>query len=330
MTDNPFDEATQELPDFVQDTTPAPEAPEAQPMAEPQLYPNMQEQQPAATEEQAPPKSWAGKYTSPEELEKGYRELRELQRRTAERAKAYEQRSQEIEARSSQLENALRRAIPLIQQATLQQQAPRPPADPYAVEEPAQAAPPIDPRLIAQFAASQADRVVQERMQEYQAYQASQQAQAAEYQEAVGTFQAFLEAHPEVEAGGPADQDIAATITALNRAWEPTGSEVDLASTIALEIAYEASQRPALRSVLELNPQYIDTPEGMVLARKLASEIDGVTQQPGRAAPRPNTPVVERGSSQAPAPGTPLDEFDQAVAEFRKSKARGSDVFFGG
>lgn len=341
--DNPLSDDN--LPDFVQESPPEPQAeptPEPAPeVTEVAPVPLAEPAAPEITAEEPPQeptaeqvKAWAGKYTSPEELEKGYRELRDLQRRTAERAKAHEQRSLEIESRARQLEDALRRAIPYVQQVTQRAQQQQVQRDPYSMDEPAPA-PTVDPRYMAQMVQQQVDAQVQQRLNQYQAVQAQQAMQAAEYTEAASNFQRFFETHPEVEPNGPVDEDIAATILALNEAWAPTGSEVDIASQSALEIAYEASQRPALRTVLELNPAYIDTDAGMTLARKLASELDGITQptpEGGRApvaAPRSNTPVVERGSSQAPVE-TPLDEYDQAVADYKKSLAsRGSEVFFG-
>jgi len=339
---NPFDAPSEDdLPDFVQDAPPAPapepaeEAP-AQEIAEP-LYPGLQEtpQEEAPAEEPAveAPKAWAGKYQSPEELEKGYRELRELQRRTAERAKAYEQRGLEVEVRARQYEEALRRAAPYVQQATeLMRRQQQQQQDPYGEPAPQ---PQITPEMLIPLVQQQAAQAADQRLAQYQWYQQAEQQKQLEYAEAAQNFQGFFESHPDVVPGSPLDQDIAATIQALNEAWAPTGSEVDISSSIALEVAYEAAKRPALRRVLEMNPSYIDTEEGRILARKLASELDGITQEPAAStgrniAPRPHTPVVERGSSQAPQPGTPLDEFDQAVSEYRKAKtAHGSEVFFG-
>lgn len=330
--DNPMRDDT--LPDFVQDETPetevAPSEPASEEVAETATTPDTQVAEEQPTEEQV--KSWAGKYSSAEELEKGYRELRDLQRRTAERAKAMEQRAYEEEVRRVQYEQALQRAVPMVQQAqAIQQQMARRQQNPYGMDEPPQQ-PQYSPDQLANMARQQADYIAQQRIQQYQMAQAAQAQQFEEYQEAAQNFEAFFERHPEVERGGSVDEDIASTILALNEAWPD--ADVALDSPEALDLVYEASQRPALREVLELNPKYFDTDTGMALARKLAGEIDGITQEAtprGRGtAPRSNTPVVERGSSQAPPAGTPLDEFEQAVSEYRASQKRGSDVFFGG
>ena len=279
----------------------------------------------APTEEQV--KAWAGKYSSPEELEKGYREIRDLQRRTAEQRNAYEQALQESQYRAAQMEEALRRAVPIVQQAMAQQQQPQ--TDEWGQPLPQQQQPNLTPQQVQQ----QIDWQVQQRLQQQAALQQEQWAQQQEYNEGRAAMEEFFSRHTEVEPGGSVDEDIAATVLALNEAWADT--DLDIASVDSLEIAYEAAQRPALRQVLELNPQYVDTDEGMVLARRLASELDGITQTKtsprGTSAPRSNTPVVERGSSTAPQEGPPMDEFEEGAAEYRAEKKRLSEsVFFGG
>lgn len=334
----------QNLPDFVQDEppTPAPEpAPEPepeQPVAVPLVEPETPEITPeAAPEEPAEPtaeqvRAWAGKYTSPEELEKGYRELRDLQRRTAERANAYEQATMEAQARAQQMEQALRRAMPLVQQAMAQQRG-APQEQPYGMPEGQPQQPPQGPPISPQEVQRLVDYQLQQRLAQQQAFQAAQMQQYQQYQETNQAMETFFTAHPEVERGGALDEDIASTVLALNEAWPD--SDLDISSPEALEIAFEAAQRPALRQVLELNPSYVDSDAGMVLARNLASQIDGITQPSapptrGATGPRGNTPVVERGASQAPGNAPPLDEFEQAAAEYRQEQKRGSDVFFGG
>lgn len=291
----------------------------------------------AVEEAQEAARVWAGKYQSPDQLEKGYRELRDLQRRTAERSKAYEQRVQEVEFQARQMEDAVRRATEVVRQMQLQQQQPQVPQQPLFDQygNPVQAPQPapmpqgLTPDQIEQYVAQQ----VNERM----AYQAramqEQQDRQQAYQEAKAAQAAFFQAHPDVVKDGSVDEDIANTILALNEAWSGIdGSSVDIRNQENLEIAYEAAKRPALRVVLEKNPTFFDDDAGLEMARALANQIDGTqapSQPQGRMQPRPNTPVVERGSSPAPAQQTPLDEFDQAVAEYRNAtKSRGSEVFF--
>lgn len=332
MSDEIFDNplADDNLPGFVQESPeeaseePKSEETSTQPILDSQPQAEPVEAQQAAEEQQA--KAWAGKYRSPEELEKGYREMRDLQRRTAERAKAYEQANLEVQARASQMEEALRRAIPIVQQAMAQNRAQQE-ADPYG--EPKDAPPPTyTPEQIQQ----QVDYRMAQQVRQMQQQQQRAWAQQQEYNVAAQAMQSFFADHPEVEQGGTTDEDIASTIVALNEAWDD--SEVDLASRDALEIAYEASQRPALRQVLEMNPRFFDSDEGLALARQQAAQLESspveATQTGQRtSSPRSNTPVVERGSSQTPEQAI-LDEFEQAVAEYKKANNRGSDVFFGG
>lgn len=355
MSQNPFEDRGDTLPDWVTDDPPAetPEAPEGEtppsespgatsepesPLVSEDSTTEVAEEatpEPALTEEQV--KVWAGKYENPDELEKGYRELRDLQRRTAERARAeeqarleYETRAQQLNARAQQLEEALRRAIPFVQQAVQQQSQFDQYGEPVRQPAPApQQQPPLSPEMV--------DRMVQERVSVAAAQAQQQMEQQQLVQEAAANMDSFFERHPEVERGGNLDTDLASTILSLNEAWAPTETMVDISSELGLEIAYEATQRPALRQVLEMHPEYVDSEAGMVLARQRASEIDGQTQAPPQVPgqrqtlkPVANTPVVERGSSPAPPQGTPLDEFEQAVAEWRSErKQRGSDVFFG-
>jgi hypothetical protein len=360
----------EELPDFVQDDAPAPEAPALAPEAEaapvagerprdpetgrfmkveetPLEAPAEEGSIPEApdegdaveepTAEEEPPRIWAGKYHDPEALEKGYRELRDLQRRTAERAKAYEQRMAEIEFQARQMEDALKRAIPMIRQQQPQgppQQEPRVMYDQFGNPVPVPQQPP-QPQLSPEMVQSFVEQQVNERLALQAQAMQQQQWQAETYAAGQAALDGFFQDHPEVERDGQFDEDMADTVLALNEAWAPIGSTVDITNRETLDIIYEATQRPALRSVLSKFPALIDDDEGMTQARILANQIDGGTQPtPSPAAarmqPRTNTPVVERGSSPAPQTGTPLDEFEQAINAWRGEKSkRGSDVFFG-
>lgn len=368
MTDNIFDGPTtvpeEDLPDFVLDEAPAeapaaeestseerprdpetgrfikveeetteateevseePEAEVEQPIVD-QETPVEEEPDDGLTEEAV--KVWAGKYKSAEELEKGYREIRSLQQRTAEQRNAYQQAAQEAQYRAQQMEQALRNAMPIVQQAIdMQRQVPQ--YDEYGNQLPPQE--PQERPLTQADVDAQVQARLNQQFQQWQSQARLQQEQANLYNAGKAAMDAFFERHPEVEKYSDTDTDIAATILAFNQAWPD--SDVDITSTDALEIAYEASQRPALRTVLQMNAQYFDSDEGMILARKLASEIDGVTQNatPRGTKPRSNTPVVEKGSSATPPAGKPKDEFDEAAAAYREeNKRRGDSVFFGG
>lgn len=282
-------------------------------------------------------KAWAGKYQSPEAMEKGYRELRDLQRRTAERAKAYEQRVAEVEFQARQMQQSVDRAREFVanlqaqQQQQVQQQQVYYDNDGNPVYLPQ---PGLSPEQVQQMV----DAQLQERLALQAQAQQEQAWQQERYNEAKAAQARFFEAHPDVEKNGDVDEDIASTILAFNEAWTAIdGSTFNLGSEESLAIAYEASQRPALRAVLEKQPSLMDDDDGMTLAYALAEQIEqrqGNTQMAsvptGRMTARTNTPFAERGSSPAQPQASPLDEFDQAVAEYRgQNKARGSKVFFG-
>jgi hypothetical protein len=332
-----------ELPDFVSDSVtdeeepkqeevpaevsteeaPAPEA-EAPVAVEEQPA---QEEQPLTAEEI---KLLAGKYKSVEDLEKGYNELRDLQRRTAERAKAADLQRQELEARSMQIQQALQQTIPVVQQALAARAAQQQQTDPYGLDT-EQQQPGLDPRMVMPLV----DMQVQQRMLEMQNATAVQQAAAMEYNSANDALQQFYSAHPEVEPQGEVDASVAQTIVALNQAWRPSGSTLDLTSPDVFEIAYEATKRPALRQVLEVNPAFIDTDAGMELARRQAALLEAditpsTTSAPGATRTTQKKPIVERASSGTPpaTEGTQSDEFESAVLAFRKERESKGSIFF--
>lgn len=331
-----------DLPDFVSETSEQPEeqpqeAPvveEAPPVIEvvaPQAEEQPQEEQPLTAEEQE--RLFAGKYRSIEDFEKGYKELRDLQRRTAERAKAADMQRQELEARSMQIQQALQQTIPVVQQALAARQAAAPAqVDPYGLDnEPAQQPQGLDPNMVMPLV----DMQVQQRMLEYQNMMSQQQAVQAEYQTANNALAEFYSAHTEIEPQGELDATIATTIVALNDAWEPSGSTLDLTNSDTFEIAYEATRRPALRQVLEVNPALIDTDAGMELARRQAALLEAditptTTSAPGATRTNQRKPVVERASSGTPpaTEGTQADEFEAAVLSFRKDRESKGSIFF--
>lgn len=279
-------------------------------------------------------KAWAGKYQSPEAMEKGYRELRDLQRRTAERAKAYEQRVAEVEFQARQMEQAVKQATDFVRNLQNQQQQQQQPVLYDNEGNPVYTPPPgLNPEQVQQMV----DAQLQERLALEAQSRQEQEWQREKYLEAKAAQARFFETHPGVEKNGDTDEDIASTILAFNEAWTAIdGSTFNLGSEESLAIAYEASQRPALRAVLEKQPALMDDDDGMTLAYALAEQIEQ-RQNPqmasvptGRMTAQPNTPFAERGSSPAQPQASPLDEFDQAVADYRsRNKARGSEVFFG-
>lgn len=285
------------------------------------------------TLEEAAPKLYAKRYDTIEKLEDGYQELRELHRRTAERAKEYEEQNRALTAHAQEIESTARRAVTALQQYQAQ---PKPQQlDEYG--NPVQPPAPT-PQEVQAFIDQQLQyRLSQERTQWQQ--QAEQDARA---QAASQAIYGFFEKHPEVEIGSAVDDDISQTIHAINDAWQSWGTEMDITDPDTIEVAYEAMQRPALRHVLEKNPSLVDDEPGMQLARFQASILEGqpITQAqqniPGSlptaqvvGSPRP--PVVERAATSSNSPDDrPLDEVDQAFLEYRKAQTRAGDsVFFG-
>lgn len=337
------------IPEFLADEPQVEDKVEEEAPAEEELFPGRderprgpdgrflpkEEEKPEETPAETPT-VYAGKYQDVPALEKGYRELRELQRRTAERANAYEQRVAEVEFQARQMEQSVQQAtqyVRSLEQQASQQMQPQTVYD--EVGRPIQLPPQgLSPEQVQELVAAQTNEAMALQAQAIQ----QQQWRQAKYQEAQSAQSRFFEAHPEVVKDSDVDEDIASTIMAFNEAWQPMdGSTFNLGSEESLSIAYEASKRPALRTVLMKQPALMDDDEGMTLARALANQIDngGTTQNgspvQGRMTAQSNTPFAERGSSPAPPQASPLDEFDQAVADYRKAqKAHGSDVFFGG
>ncbi len=313
-----------------------PESTEPEPAPEPAVVPEPEPEAEVEAPEPAPEKLWANKYKDPEGLEKGYRELRDLQRRTAERANVYEERASQVEAQARQLEETLRKAMPILQQAQLAQmraaqgQQAQPQYGPeYGYE--GQPQPAWSPEQLGPYV----DQMVAQRMAAFQE-QLAAEADAREslvLQEA--NVRAFFQNHPEVPMDSEMDSEITATIQDLNESWARLdGGSLDLTDMDSLELAYEATTRPALLEVLKLHPDYVDAGDtGKELARFQASILEGkaITQQSatipasqvGQTVGQ-RKPVVESASQKAPiGPQEVLDEFDQAVLEYQKARKSG-------
>jgi len=63
------------------------------------------------------PRLWAGKYTAPEELERGYNESREQWRRAVEARKAEQQRAYDAEQREAELARVIQESLPYLNRA---------------------------------------------------------------------------------------------------------------------------------------------------------------------------------------------------------------------
>jgi hypothetical protein len=272
-----------------------------------------------------------GKYKSMEEAEKGYKEIVALQTKTAQARRAAERRENERAEYVQRLEASLQQALPIIQQAN--QQQPRP-QEPQLGSEWYGEAGNLTPQQIQQMVDQQLSTRLDTLTQQAQA-QAEQQ---RTMQEAETAVMGFYEKHPEVTFEGDLDGQITETILSLNESWERGGQDpLDISNPESLEIAYEAAKNPELRSVLEMNPAYVDSDAGMQMARFQAALIKGevpITQNvvqgttsatPGTPAGGQRRPVTEKASvGAAPAQSDkPLDEFEQAVLEFKKNRTAG-------
>lgn len=314
----------EEVPDERQAAPEAPEEPaEEFPSAETSESPEAEVEEPPAEQPETPAEEATveelifGKYKDLEAAQKGYDNLRDLQRRTAEQRQAVSAENDFLLARARELEETLKQAIPYIQQLEQRNR------DVDADGVPAPSAP-ITPQ--------QVDLMVQMRTQEQRAAweaERAEQEQRAAQQAAVGVF---LEAHPELEQGSELDGAMYDAYTALNSAWERSDTEVNLGDTATLEILFEASQNPELLKILQMRPEYIDTDEGMQLARLEAAMLKSngtpITQQtrkvPASAVGRTDLPVTESASvGGTPPPEQPATEWDRVKQAAAATKGRG-------
>jgi len=279
-----------------------------------------------------------GKYKSMEEAEKGYKEIVALQTRTAQARRMAERQASESSDYQARLEETLKQALPIIQQANAQQNQPPPQAQPDYWSDPTPQAQvpqgPVTPQQIQQLV----DQQLSSRLDGLQQQAQEKAQQTRSVQEAEASIMGFYEKHPEVTVEGELDGQITETIHSLNEAWQKGGQKpLNVGNPDSLEIAYEASRSPELRAVLEMNPVYVDSEAGMQLARFQAALVRGeqpITQQvvqgttsavPSTPATGQRRPVTERASVGAsPAQSDkPLDEFEQAVSEFRRNRTAG-------
>jgi hypothetical protein len=311
---------------------PAAEEPEPETPAEPELSvadqqeitsnPNTE----VAAEEPAEeaPRLYANKYQTPEDLERGYNDSREMWRRANEARKVEAAEKLQLQEQYAALYRQMESAVPILQQAAQREEAFRTFAEKYRQQygdypegytppaPPSQQGPQdvqaiVDQRLAAERAAWQAQ------MEEQQQMQALQWA-----------VQGLYESHPELDPDDTSQYvPIYDAVQELSTAWERYGIEVDPADHGSLEIAYEASKDPALLEVLKLNPAYFESAYGMELARRDAAVISGrvpATTEP-RTEAKPASqlkasgarkPYVESAATGASSPNTE-DENDPWV-----------------
>jgi len=289
-----------------------------------------EEEAPESPEVEVPETLYANKYRSVEALEKGYREMQDLQRRTAERAKIYEQAKAEADLRAKQYEQTLRKVL---QTQIMAKQAPpvqpTPQVDEWGNPVPPQPQPGVTPEQFLPVV----DALVQNRMRESEQMTRTRMDYERAKQDAESAVMGFYESHPDVEMYGEMDAMMHDTIQTLNDSW--TDSVLDIRNPDSLEVAYEAAKDPQLLKVLQMNPRYVDDEEGMKLARLTAALLRGEEAPTPQTAQVPASmvgqrrPFVEKAATVAnPTAERQLDEFDEAVAEYRKHRARGGETIF--
>ena len=255
------------------------EAPEAEAEAQTEEQPEAQAEETEVSEPQEEqPRLWANKYQTPDELEKGYNESREMWRRSVESRKAEQAARYQAEMREAELANIIREAVPYLNEAAKQQQYLHALAEQYRQETGAYPQGYTGPPSQEQKALAPADvnRLVEQRLDAERRQLYGEFVRNQEFQATSDAVMGFYRDHPEVEPRGVADNGITETMEVLNESWAGrTGEQVDMADRGSIEVLYEASQRPALREVLALKPEYFDSEGGLNLARMEASVLEG-------------------------------------------------------
>lgn len=253
----------------------------------------------------APPEEPPAEETTPEEkLYAGvFKDADALEKGYEEVRRAFTERSMEmseLRAKQQEQEQILTLVAPLIQERLVAE----------------------NPELAEQLEfAQRVQPMIDERLAPLQQEAETAQAQ----QEFLRTVTDFRARHPDVPPNSEADHMLAQVVQELDLIKEDPE---------ALEVAYEASQDPALRFVLNASPHLADTDNGMAMARVQATQL-AAQQQPAQAPPggttqgepariAPRIPFVERGGSGAPtqgAPGnTPDSPLKEAIAMYRAER----------
>lgn len=311
-----------------------------------------------ATQEQlaeAAERLYANKYKNVEDLERGYRERSDMWRRALESQRAAEQERQAAIQERAQYEQALRSAIPMIEQAAARERQVRAWAEQYRTENgqypegftpsaPTQGPP-------AGLSPAQVQQMLDERLAQERANMAAQWQQQQDLTALQSTVQGFYADHPEVEPLGALDTEITDAMAELDNspAWAGVrnadgsyGVIVDATDRQSIDILYEAVQSPALLEVLKLRPDYFTSEAGLQFARRDAMVLEGrapLTTEPVTATV-PASRVGARAGQQVPfaeAAGgsTPTDQGPDQTDPWERVKAvdtqpagRKASVFF--
>lgn len=274
-----------------------------------------------ATEEEEPEEEkhpyegrYSNKYKTVEDFEEAHRNALDLGQRQAERARVAEQ---QLAQATAYLEAA---AAYIADQEAKSKAAPA--AEPDLERQAAEYGVDVETLKLARAIAGQeaeakiAPLQQQLSQQEQMAQLAQQQAAlAATEAETKAAINAFRAEHPDL------DTDTENEIVSV---FNEFGLEPSIPDTY--NIALEMAQDPKLRSVLRANPAYLDTDDGMALARQLAG-VKTVTK--AKSKPRDLTDArkkatVESGSLGAPPAGEEAerDEWDDVLDVARGGRTK--------
>lgn len=285
---------------------------------------------PAAEEE---PRLWAGKYQAPEELERGYNESREQWRRAVEARKAEQQRAFEAEQREAEYARVIQESLPYLNRAAEREKQYHAFAEQFKAQlgqYPEGYTGPPTPKEQQALAPDQVTAIVEQRLQQERQAMQTEMAARQEYEATASAIMGFYRDHPEVEPRSPADNAITDTLTVLNEAWAMYDEEVDMTDRGTVELLYEASQRPALQSVLAMKPAYFDSEAGVQLARMEASVLEGAPAPTQQTQSVPASQVGKNQGQRKPfqesavtgseVPDDGDDEWSQIKREYRKGQ----------
>lgn len=314
------------------------ETPPEEPEGEEEV-PEPEAEEEAPAEEETVEELIFGKYKNLEEAEKGYKNLQELQFRTANQRREMEELWEQARLQGQQLEQGLRQAAPYIQQQQAQIEWLARQLKEQGIELPAQTQEQMSRPQQRAISPQDVDRIVQSRMQQAQEMQRIEADARSTMEAAEQALTSFYESHPEVEVRGDIDSALYHTVLDLEDSWKSLGVEdyrVGIDNPEMLEVVYEAYKNPSLLTVIKKYPHLVDDDEGMELARFQAAMLRGETPvtQDKRKVPASQVgqkkPVVEKASvgSRQPESG-PQDDWDRIKAASRKARSekQGSPFF---
>lgn len=246
--------------------------------------------------------TYLGKFRGVDALQEGYRQAESSLTRANQEAAEQRRANEALQAQLAEQQQGL----DAVAQWIIQQQAEQ---NPEVIQQ-------LQQQMQAQQALQQAQEPLRQQVEQLQQ---ERSAEHAELQQALMVSRWRAE-NPTVTPNSPQDVALAQAVQAL---------DLDISDPVqgplGLDLALEASQNPALLQVLRLNPHWIEMEGGIEYARQMAGVAPQGNGQPvaqtnGGRAVRPNA-FVETGGQGAPtsgAPGGGKDEFDEAIAAWKK------------